>query len=340
MKKFSNQFLTLLLVLLSIGAFDFHTLLGHIHSSHGSVNSGPWPAASAVPLYANSEASMLQARSRKPRVGIVVKSSSGSSLKSGATPLNTITTGGSKSSSSVFENPDGRVGMKVQLKRLERNQDGNPLMLYQRHINRANSKLASILGRAAPTSAEMQQALERRKLSILARRGLLSEDPSILSRSSQRITSPRQGYTTHTTSGGELQRRFLSSIMDDLFGRTGLESGSEAKPTIQQVANEGYPQADLIASQSANLTLASAPTTVQILGLDIESNDIGYVATIEIGSANQTFRMLIDSGSADTWVPSTSCSACGSTHTQLGGSTSDTFQSRSTSFSITYGTGE
>ncbi|SPO25886.1 related to extracellular aspartic proteinase [Ustilago trichophora] len=335
MKKFSARFFTLLLVLLSIGAFDLHALIDHMQSGKCHVSS--WPVASAAPLYASSEASNLQSRSTKPRVGIVVKAGSGAKSTK---PLNTITTGGSKSTTSAFENPDGRVGMKVQLRALERNQASNPLMLYQRHINRATSKLATILGRSAPSSAEMQRALERRKVSILARRGLLTEEPELFARAAGRHTSPRQGYTSHSESGGEMQRRFLSSIMDDLFGRKGLEGGSKAKSTIQQVATEGYPEIDLIASQSDNLTLASAPTAVQSLGLDIESNDIGYVATIEIGSQNQTFRMLIDSGSADTWVPSTACQACGSTHAKLGSSDSDTFTSLSTPFSIQYGTGD
>ncbi|GAC94131.1 endopeptidase [Pseudozyma hubeiensis SY62] len=335
MKKFSTRFLTLLLALLSIGAFNLNALLDHVHSDTAS----SWPVASGAPLYANSRASALETRSRKPRVGIVVTSGSTASMKSSTAPLNTITSGGAQSSGSAFETANGRVGMKVQLKRLERNQDSNPLMLYQRHINRANSKLASILGRTAPTSEEMQQALERRKVSILTRRGLLS-DESELDRRAGRHTNPRQGYTTHTESGGDMQRRFLSNIMDDLFGRTGLESGSKAKMTIQKVAGQGYPDISNVASQSDKLTNASAPTAVQSLGLDIESNDIGYVATIEIGSQNQTFRMLIDSGSADTWVPSTACQACGSSHTQLGTSNSDSFKTLSTPFSIQYGTGD
>lgn len=185
----------------------------------------------------------------------------------------------------------------------------------------------------------MQQALERRKVSILTRRGLLSDEPALSSRAAGSHTNPRQGYTTHVESGSDVQRRFLSSIMDDLFGRTGLESGSKAKSTVKQVASEGYPKADLIASNADNLTAASAPTAVQSLGLEIESNDIGYVATIEIGSQNQTFRMLIDSGSADMWVPSTACQACGSTHQHLGSSDSDTFTALNTPFSIQYGTG-
>ncbi|KAJ1025468.1 hypothetical protein NDA13_004278 [Ustilago tritici] len=303
MKKFSNQFFTLLLVLLSIRAFDLHALLGHATGSSASV----WPAASAAPLYSASQAWNPQTGSRKPRVGIFIKDSS--TLQKA--PKKTIATGGSKSNGPAFENPNGRLGMKVKLKMLGRNQDADPLMLYQRHINKATSKLASILSRSGPTQEQMQQALERRKISILQRRGLLSEDSTLSPREGARHTKPRQGYTSHAESGGDMQRRFLSSIMDDLFGRTGLEGGSKAKSTIQQST-----------------------------GLDIESNYIGYVAGIQIGSQNETFRMLIDSGSADTWVPSTACQACGGTHRKLGKSTSDTFVGLKTPFSIQYGTGD
>lgn len=124
MKKFSARFLLLLLVLLAIGAFDLHALFDHMQSGKRHVSS--WPVASAAPLYASSEASNLQARSTKPRVGIVLKGNSG---EKSTKPLNTITTGGSKSSTSAFESPDGRVGMKVQLRALEQNQASNPLMV-------------------------------------------------------------------------------------------------------------------------------------------------------------------------------------------------------------------
>lgn len=121
MKRTSTRFFALLLVLLSIGAFDLHTLF------HDAKKSGSaWPSASAAPLYPPS-AAPLQGRSRKPRVGIVLTNNSASKSGGGATPLNTITTG--KGESSAFENADGRVGMKVQLKLLERNQDGDPLMV-------------------------------------------------------------------------------------------------------------------------------------------------------------------------------------------------------------------
>ncbi|ETS64832.1 hypothetical protein PaG_00800 [Moesziomyces aphidis] len=339
MLKFSSRFLTLLLVLLSIGAFDLHSLVDQAISGHDRVSS--WPVAHAAPLYPNDQDAELQARARKPRVGIVVKN--GSRFKSGRTAINSLSASESSSTTSAFESPDGRVGMKVQLKRLEQDSASNPLMLYQRHINRATSKLATILGQTGPTPEEQRRALERRKVAILERRGVVpgpDGESSLSAREPQRHTNPRQGYTNHAESGGEMQRRFLENIMDDLFGKTGSEGGVHAKSTVKQVADEGYPEIDLIASGSDNLTVAGYPTAVQSLGLDIESNDIGYVATIEIGSQNQTFRMLIDSGSADTWVPSTACRACGSSHQKLGASNSDTFTALNTPFSIQYGTGD
>ena len=133
MKKVSSRLLTLLLVLLSIGAFDLHALLSHVQSGNEGIKTGAWPAVSAAPLYRTSAPSSIQARSTKARVGIVLNGGSRSSSKSIGSPLNTITTGGNKSSASAFESPDGRRGMKLPLKRLERSQDSNPLMVSGRY---------------------------------------------------------------------------------------------------------------------------------------------------------------------------------------------------------------
>ncbi|KDN53287.1 acid protease [Tilletiaria anomala UBC 951] len=105
-------------------------------------------------------------------------------------------------------------------------------------------------------------------------------------------------------------------------------------------ASGGYPKADLAAAISGGLQSASPPVSQGSLGLNIEANDVGYVATIRIGSAQTPFRMLIDSGSADTWVASTACQQCGNDHQKLGTEVSTSFQHLAgSSFSITYGTG-
>jgi len=67
---------------------------------------------------------------------------------------------------------------------------------------------------------------------------------------------------------------------------------------------------------------------------------VGYFVPITIGTPGKQFNILIDSGSADFWVPSESCSAaqCGK-HEQLGPDSSSTFVSNNATFQITYGTG-
>lgn len=114
MKRSSSSFLTLLFALLTIGAFDLDVLF----SSHGSAVGGSWPVAYAAPLSAAS-----QTQSTKARIGIVVTSGASSTK-----PLNTITTS-SSNDASAFKSTDGRIGMKVQLKRMEPNKDSNPLMV-------------------------------------------------------------------------------------------------------------------------------------------------------------------------------------------------------------------
>ncbi|WVQ85443.1 hypothetical protein IAT38_007608 [Cryptococcus sp. DSM 104549] len=89
-------------------------------------------------------------------------------------------------------------------------------------------------------------------------------------------------------------------------------------------------------------TLLNSSSTLIAGGLDyiIESNDIGYLCEIDIGTPAQTFLMLMDTGSADTWVPSTQCGQqnCGD-HTALGADNSDTFQGSTQQFQVTYGSG-
>ena len=52
---------------------------------------------------------------------------------------------------------------------------------------------------------------------------------------------------------------------------------------------------------------------------------LGYLIDIEIGTPAQKFTMLADTGSGDTWVPSSMCTMCGQ-HTSLGSEVSSTFR--------------
>jgi len=72
---------------------------------------------------------------------------------------------------------------------------------------------------------------------------------------------------------------------------------------------------ELVAADSADdtsnipgsITPANTPTTPQSLGLDIDGHDVGYIATIQMGTPPRDFKLLLDSGSADLWVGADGC---------------------------------
>jgi len=89
---------------------------------------------------------------------------------------------------------------------------------------------------------------------------------------------------------------------------------------------------------------ANKPTAANSLGLDIEANDLGYLATVQMGTPPQNFEILMDSGSADLWVGAENCQSdagggCG-THKFLGPQGSSSFKDTQSPFQVTYGTGK
>lgn len=121
--------------------------------------------------------------------------------------------------------------------------------------------------------------------------------------------------------------------------KSAATSSAAVAAASASAASAGFSKAALAAANSNGLQEAATPEVEDSLGLNIEANDVGYVATVQIGSNKLPFKMLIDSGSADTWVPLAPCSACNN-HQKLGPSTSTTFKASTKKFSITYGTGD
>ncbi|KAJ7062712.1 acid protease [Mycena amicta] len=94
---------------------------------------------------------------------------------------------------------------------------------------------------------------------------------------------------------------------------------------------------------AVGVAAANAPTAANSLGLNVEVPDVGYLATVQMGTPPRDFLILMDSGSADLWVASQICTStnannCGN-HQILGSKSSSSFVASDTPFQITYGSG-
>ncbi|KAJ7671612.1 aspartic peptidase domain-containing protein [Mycena polygramma] len=121
-------------------------------------------------------------------------------------------------------------------------------------------------------------------------------------------------------SGTRMERR--RSTQNSVSPRTTHDARRKSDAEVTKAHNTAFPH--------------SAP-------LDIEANDIGYLATFFLGTPPQPFRLLVDSGSADMWVGGEQCRGddggkCGD-HKFLGKHSSSSFRDSGRPWYITYGSG-
>lgn len=228
----------------------------------------------------------------------------------------------------------------LPLKRIQRRSDLPPQILLQQLVNRGDRRLARMTKRDGPTTAEMTDRIERRALALA--------DDERLQRRYNRFGVPETAKTSVTLLDAHTRgrKKAIAAACGSANTSSSANSSSGAavgSSTPTTGSSGSGTDAGLGAVETTGVTFGNSPTANDSLALDIEASDVGYLATVQMGTPPQNFLLLMDSGSADLWVGSENCQSqsgggCGN-HQFLGTQSSSTFQANSTQFSVTYGTG-
>jgi len=234
--------------------------------------------------------------------------------------------------------------LTMPLKRITRKSaDIHPLVALQQHVNRGDQRLARMTGRDAPTHELCQERINKRLyIPPKATPGEKREG-----RRKKRADGPLSGLA------GKPGGKNATSTVGSVSGTAAATSATAASPAAASPAAaggngtaQGFPVSDLQGAVNGGLTIAKTPTTANSLGLDIVANDVGYVATFQIGTPPRNFNLLMDSGSADFWVGATNCvsssngAPCSKLHQSLGTQSSSSFVDSGKPFNVTYGAGK
>jgi len=227
----------------------------------------------------------------------------------------------------------------MPLKRMEsRSGHLHPQILLQQNINRAHKRLARMTGRQEPSHAHLRSTLERRVATI--------ESSGQLVRRYNKWTPPDRTSKLDESDDGNDGEGADDGQDDGGDNAAAGAAGTAVNNLTGDTSGQPFSQVDLDAIENpGGVTKATVAPSTNSLGLDIESNDVGYLATVQMGTPPQDFLILMDSGSADLWVGSEDCQSeqggdCGN-HNFLGSQSSSTFavSNPEAPFEVTYGTG-
>lgn len=202
---------------------------------------------------------------------------------------------------------------------------GDAWMRLQRQLNNGRARLAQATKREVPSAEELDAALDHRKR-WLQRRALGSDgfSPDLLGRAVAHSNDLEGTVLDLQTTSASHSDRPRGSRRGS--GKFVVRDNSDAVNAIKDAA------------QQNKVTDAQDPSGSHSIGLSIEANDVGYFADVQIGSSNNKFKLLVDSGSSDTWVTGSDCNNCGS-HNKLGNSDSKSLKISDKEYKISYGTG-
>ncbi|KAI0360084.1 acid protease [Trametes cingulata] len=236
--------------------------------------------------------------------------------------------------------------------------DVHPQILLQQHINRSVKRYARMKGREAPSKREMEEKIAKRMFIPAGGRPKIqskrynrqgAKPKTIAEAVEDGFTALSKGLKGAKNAAAAKGGKGKKHKQQAAAGAAGAAAG--AAGAADDGADDGADDDDTDdtgssgnATAAANgLTPANAPTADNSLGLDIEAKDVGYIATIQMGTPPRDFHILMDSGSADLWVGAEGCQSqagggCGN-HQFLGPQSSSSFKDLGQQFQVTYGTG-
>ncbi|RAL11578.1 pepsin-like aspartic protease [Aspergillus homomorphus CBS 101889] len=130
-------------------------------------------------------------------------------------------------------------------------------------------------------------------------------------------------------------RRFLpwESLSDALIN-------SQASSKADEPVTLDVKRAPVRRNNDFNIVLSKTPSWPNTAALDQNGNDLTYFAVVKIGSENQEFYMMLDTGGTNSWVFSSNCAtkAC-SMHDTFDETSSSSINVTTTEWSVGYGSG-
>ncbi|PPQ83461.1 hypothetical protein CVT25_007052 [Psilocybe cyanescens] len=234
----------------------------------------------------------------------------------------------------------------LPLKRVEiAGRDVHGQIYLQQHMNRAIRRLARMTRREEPSAGDLYARLEKRIVSIEGleegslekRYNRIGVPESAQISSGSKSTTASKAASLAEAHEGITNTQAQANNKGKGKGKGGAGgAGGQKAPAPQPSAQPGVVASDV--------TDAGQPTADDSLGLDIEAQDVGYLATVQLGTPPRDFLILMDSGSADFWVGAENCQSegggdCGN-HNFLGPQSSSSFVDTNAPFSVTYGTGD
>ncbi|WFD25090.1 hypothetical protein MNAN1_000053 [Malassezia nana] len=224
----------------------------------------------------------------------------------------------------------GKIHMPLDVVEEEDAQYVHPWVKLQQQINHSKRRLAKMKDLTEPSDEDLELAMQRRQSQI-------EEELRARGDSVPEFRPPRVKYMPR---GEMLQDSQEPIVRAKRFGSDRRSASGNQTLRGKLEARAGYSSIEAKAESQYSVTPASKVSASNSAGLSIEANDVGYFVSVKIGSSSTKYKMLVDSGSSDTWVTGTNCKCGGSNRNKFGKSTSDSLKTSNDNYKISYGTGD